>query len=82
MPMPFFSRDPAPAPAHVEMAALGLRLDRIAALLEAHLTTHAELPEKVWQHILSEVQHAASAAAMAAWVTIRRKIWEEVSKWA
>lgn len=78
-----------PGAAHADMTALGERLDRVAAVLEAHVAVTAEhgklltaMPDAVLAMVLSEVRSAATMAWAAAWATLRRKVFEELSKWA
>lgn len=57
-------------------------LARIRTLLETHCKEHADLPHQVWERILAEVNNAARDATTAVWITVRRKIWDEFTKWA
>lgn len=84
MALPAFlrPRDAGPSPEHEELVALGVRLDRLTVVLEAHVAAHEQLPHAVWERLLVEIRGAAQAAALAAWVMLRRKVLEELSKWA
>lgn len=65
------------------------RLDVLTAALEAHCLITLDhgrrldlLPESVVSRAIVEAREAAQLAMSAAWLSIRRKIFEELSKWA
>ena len=73
-------------PLREELQALGVRLDRVAGVLEAlGVRTDAalgSLPEAVVLRALAEVRSASAAAAAAALATVRRHVIEQALKWA
>lgn len=73
----------------VHLRDVSARLDVLTTMLESHFAVTAEhgrrldlLPNSVVVRAVAEAREVAQMALSAAWVTLRRRVIEEVSKWA
>ena len=87
--MSFFNRPTAVSVSvHDRLADISLRLNNLVHLIEVHVETTSiqgerilALPDEIILRVIEEARSATRLALAAAWITVRKAVFEEISKW-